>query len=141
MTRVQNQSIRLFRKNEFCVEHPVIKYILLENLLMYVIELMIICVCVCVCVFQCSGYASRCFTSSAPRRSNESQCPMLGPASGKTRKVKSPLAPKGGLHPRGSTYANPSGANQAISERKKLRFALAKERKVFIYLFIYLSNK
>lgn len=83
-------------------------------------------------VLQCSG-STRCFsTSAAPRRSNESQCPILhqhGTRQGGVGKLM-----------RGKASGHPSAVPcMTLSHHKKLRFALAKERKASTTLGIIMS--
>ncbi|KAK7864737.1 hypothetical protein R5R35_013616 [Gryllus longicercus] len=100
-------------------------------------------------VLQCSGGAglgARCFaTSSAPRRSNESQCPMLQQpppppaARGGARSLRlSPVSPRAAGPAQPAAAASGAGAG-SVTQHKKLRFALARERKASTTLGIIMS--
>ncbi|KAJ8865792.1 hypothetical protein PR048_033314 [Dryococelus australis] len=96
-------------------------------------------------VFQCSGHSTRCFsTGAAPRRSNESQLSML--------QTPAPLPPRHKKHKSSSGAASSGAAGRSHKSRKgggelgglsqhhkKLRFALAKERKASTTLGIIMS--
>ncbi|PSN56755.1 hypothetical protein C0J52_00104 [Blattella germanica] len=98
------------------------------------------------CVLQCSG-STRCFpTSTAPRRSNESQCPILHPQNarpgGSAKKHSmSKLIRKKTSAARNHNNSSSSSApiTNPLSHHKKLRFALAKERKASTTLGIIMS--
>ena len=100
-------------------------------------------------MFQCSG-STRCFsTSTAPRRSNESQCPILHQHGGRQGAIKKHSVGKfirkktssGRNHNNASANPCPtnSGGGMPLSHHKKLRFALAKERKASTTLGIIMS--
>lgn len=95
-------------------------------------------------LFQCSG-STRCFsTSTAPRRSNESQCPILhqhGARPGGATKKSSSIGKFIRRKPSGRTHNSPSSAPCVTlsHQSKKLRFALAKERKASTTLGIIMS--
>ncbi|XP_067007801.2 5-hydroxytryptamine receptor 1 [Anabrus simplex] len=99
--------------------------------------------CFCNCSGQ-TGISSRCFASSSiPRRSNESQCPMLAPHKGKKKKhmKTSPSSQRGPLigNKPGSGGGGDGSHPSSNSHHKKLRFALAKERKASTTLGIIMS--
>jgi 5-hydroxytryptamine receptor 7 len=82
-------------------------------------------------LLQCSS-STRCFsTSTAPRRSNESQCPILHQHGGR----------QGGGGAKKFLRKQKPGAAPCLtlSHHKKLRFALAKERKASTTLGIIMS--
>ncbi|XP_054257694.1 5-hydroxytryptamine receptor 1 isoform X1 [Macrosteles quadrilineatus] len=78
---------------------------------------------------------SRCF---GPRRSNESQCPMLQSAS-KTVRSKLRGAARRGRRGGGGEVGDPTTNGGSVAHTKKLRFQLAKERKASTTLGIIMS--
>ncbi|KOX76295.1 5-hydroxytryptamine receptor 1 [Melipona quadrifasciata] len=85
-------------------------------------------------VLQCSGHAVRCF-AGGPRKSNESQCPML-------QKLEKPVLTSSTTTtpPMTSTKSMNSTCSVTNSpHQKKLRFHLAKERKASTTLGIIMS--
>lgn len=104
--------------------------------------------CAVAFLLQCSG-STRCFsTSTAPRRSNESQCPILHPHGttrdgGATKKssVGKFMRKKASSRNHSGSSAAPcsNSGGMTLSHHKKLRFALAKERKASTTLGIIMS--
>ncbi|KAJ9588211.1 hypothetical protein L9F63_018375, partial [Diploptera punctata] len=96
----------------------------------------------------CSG-STRCFsTSTAPRRSNESQCPILHQSSRPSGAIKKNsvgkfIRKKTGSGRNQNNIASAACSNSVsgipLSTHKKLRFALAKERKASTTLGIIMS--
>ncbi|XP_015585587.1 5-hydroxytryptamine receptor 1 [Cephus cinctus] len=87
-------------------------------------------------VFRCSSHAVRCF-AGGPRRSNESQCPML-------QKVEKPLSSTltTGTTAKSTIIRNHLNSTCSVTNsphQKKLRFQLAKERKASTTLGIIMS--
>ncbi|XP_017793240.1 PREDICTED: 5-hydroxytryptamine receptor 1 [Habropoda laboriosa] len=86
----------------------------------------------------CSGHGTRCF-ASGPRKSNESQCPML-------QKLEKPIPSTTTTPPMTSTkstivrnHLNSTCSVTNSPHQKKLRFHLAKERKASTTLGIIMS--
>ncbi|KOC62424.1 5-hydroxytryptamine receptor 1 [Habropoda laboriosa] len=87
---------------------------------------------------NCSGHGTRCF-ASGPRKSNESQCPML-------QKLEKPIPSTTTTPPMTSTkstivrnHLNSTCSVTNSPHQKKLRFHLAKERKASTTLGIIMS--
>ena len=88
-------------------------------------------------MLQCSGHAVKCF-AGGPRKSNESQCPML------QRSEKSASSSTTTPLPAAKSTINRNHQNSTCSvtnspHQKKLRFQLAKERKASTTLGIIMS--
>lgn len=87
-------------------------------------------------VLQCSSHAVRCF-AGGPRRSNESQCPMLQKGEKHTSLAATvPMVTKSTII---RNHLNSTCSVTNSPHRKKLRFQLAKERKASTTLGIIMS--
>ncbi|KAK0182578.1 hypothetical protein PV327_000703 [Microctonus hyperodae] len=80
----------------------------------------------------CSGHEVKCFTG--PRKSNESQCPMLV-------KTENAITPSTAITGKSNTIRNHLNSTcvSSLPHQKKLRFQLAKERKASTTLGIIMS--
>ncbi|XP_011499174.1 PREDICTED: 5-hydroxytryptamine receptor 1 [Ceratosolen solmsi marchali] len=96
----------------------------------------------------CSGHAVKCF-AGGPRKSNESQCPMLQPCAEKlpilvsTSTMSPPVLSHGSCRPvssRQRKHANSTSSEvNSPHKQKRLRLQLAKERKASTTLGIIMS--